>query len=237
MSDTTGTRKTIDLNADLGEGFDSDVALCALVTSANISTGAYTNNFAAVRKTLRVAVANEVCVGMHPGFPDVASFGRVMPSDLDLERLEASLDVQVNQFLEYCEVEGATCCYLKPHGALYHAMVDVPGVGEVIEGLAQQYNLPLLHQRAAALDKRVNVDVYSEGFAERRYLDEHRLVPRSQSNAFIELPAEAARQAVQLADRVDSICIHGDAAQAVEVARTVREQLQAAGYAIQSFVG
>ena len=125
----------------------------------------------------------------------------------------------------------ARVSYIKPHGALYHAVMEGGEQGEAVRAAAQLLELPLL------LMPRSPWATYGEGFAERAY-DGDALRPREKEGALIHDPVEAAQQAVALANAhadLHSICVHGDSPDAVTIARAVRSALEGEGYRLEAF--
>ena len=193
--------RRIDLNADLGEGFRFDEALLGVVSSANVSTGVYTSRPEAVRETLRFLADTEVRCGVHPGYHDVAGFGRRRGYEPKLDKLSEQLTKQLDAFLDACEQIGVRCSYLKPHGALYHDVADNASIAALLGNLCRRHSLPLLHQAASTLEAFLPRELlFSEGFAERHYLPSGRLAAREADQpSSIASPRKAADQALLLA--------------------------------------
>jgi len=246
---TKTPRRTIDLNADLGEGYAYDEALMQLVSSANVSTGVYTDAPAAPREALLLAKRYSVVVGCHPGYPDPGEFGRKSIS-WTLEEAFGSISEQVIAFRQLCEEVGIRCRYIKPHGALYHDAGQVVVIQKALGTVARLHQLPVLHYPDSPLARIVDAPaVFAEGFAERRYQEKGILVSRSTPNATIHDPIVASEQAVLLARGepiptragpqrmpVDSICVHGDAPAALDILKATRQGLENDGFAIASFL-
>ena len=233
----------VDLNADLGESWErwrsgEDVLLLDVVTSANVCCGAYAGDDVLMRVTCEAAVARGVAIGAQVGYPDREGFGRVFvdmtPADLTLEVVR-----QVRLLDTIAVSVGATVTYVKPHGALYNAIVDHEAHARaVVDGmLALDRPLPLLGlpgSRALDLADEAGLPTVREGFADRAYTSDGRLVPRSEPGAVLSEPSEVAAQAVRLLGEVDSICVHSDSPGALELARAVREALEQAGATVAS---
>lgn len=224
--------RLIDLNVDLGEGCANDEALLALASSANVCAGAHAGSPATTRKTVALAQRLRVTVGAHPGFADPVQMGRTPWPLARLDEAEASLTDQFDSMTEVAR-------YLKPHGAFYNQSASEEAWSELLSRLASRGMLPLyglpgtLHERAA---KKAGVRFVPEGFAERGYLDDGRLVPRGEAGATIDTPEGAARQAVSLAARVETICVHGDRPDSVAILQAVREAVLEAGYEVRPCV-
>ncbi len=231
--------RPIDLNADLGEEVTDDDALLAVVTSANVACGFHAGNDATMRRVCAEAARRGVVVGAQVSYADREHFGR---RSLDVHRdvLRGQVAEQVGVLAGHAAAAGTRVAYLKPHGALYNRVVDDPEQAEAVldgSGALPVLGLPggAFVQLAAAAGRQV----FLEGFPDRGYTEEGRLVPRDHPGALVEDADEVARNAVALAGRVgpviDSVCVHGDAPDAVAHARGVRRALQAAGYVLRPF--
>lgn len=229
----------VDLNADLGEGCPYDADLMPLLTSASIACGGHAGNADTMRSALALARRHAVQVGAHPGYPDPHHFGR---RDLDLpaDRLRQTLHDQIRVLQTLAAEEGISVAYLKPHGALYNRACRDASVAEVIAGVAREWGLALLGLPASELERearRIGVRFVPEGFADRRYRPDGSLVPRSEKDAMISDPREGVEQVLWLIREqgVQTICIHGDQAQAVAFATALRQALHDAGVVVQRF--
>jgi UPF0271 protein len=206
----------IDLNADVGEGLDEvDVQLLEVITSANVACGFHAGGEASARPLCAAAAEHRVSVGAHVGYRDRAGFGR---RDLDIgpPQVEEETREQIALLREW----GGDVVYVKPHGALYHRMQREPECAAAI--LRASAGLPVL-----------GLDV-TEGFADRGYLPDGRLVPRGEPGALLG-EEEAVAQALTLVGRVQSICLHGDSPGAAELGRRLRAALRDAGVDVRAF--
>lgn len=219
--------KQIDLNADVGEGMPTDEALLGLVTSANICCGAYAGSLEVTAATIRLCNQLGVRIGAHPGFPDRASMGRKAPADGMAEAFAQSLLEQAHDFLELCRP-----AYWKPHGALYSLMAAGDPWADRAAALAGAFAVPLMMLPAGIerLPHLASFGFIREGFADRAYASDGTLLPRSGPGAVLSNVGDVRANALQLAPRVDSICIHGDTPNCVQMAGEVRSALLAAGY-------
>jgi 5-oxoprolinase (ATP-hydrolysing) subunit A len=248
---------SIDLNADVGESFGAwpmgdDAALIPLLSSANIACGAHAGDPLTMRRTVRLALAAGVSIGAHPGYPDLAGFGR---RDLAMtaDELEASILAQVGALEAIVRAEGGTLAHVKVHGALYNrAAVDRAVADAVARAVAAAGGgLRLVGPPGSALlaaGAALGLPATAEGFADRAYEPDGSLRSRRLPGAVLEDPAAVAAQAVGIAlgrrvravdgseieMRVDSVCLHGDTPGAVEHARAVRAGLEAAGVIIRA---
>ncbi|CAG0934736.1 MAG: hypothetical protein EFKGCFLK_02844 [Rhodocyclaceae bacterium] len=247
--------KRINLNADLGEGFGpwtmgADAELLGIIASANVACGFHAGDPLVMRRTLRLAKQRGVEIGAHVAYPDLQGFGR-RRMEMAPEELEAAILYQIGALAGLAQAEGLRLAHVKPHGALNNAAcADLELARTVCRAvLACDRQLillaPALSQLAAA-GHEAGLPVVEELFADRAYLDDGQLVPRSRPGAMIhgadaslahvlrmlEEGAIVGVNGQRLPVRAGSVCVHGDNAEAVATARTLREGLQAAGYAI-----
>ncbi|MGW9113713.1 LamB/YcsF family protein [Microbacterium sp. NPDC055683] len=250
----------IDLNSDLGENepdrvVSDDAAMLDVVTSANVSCGRHAGTTEGIRATLAAAVAAGVTIGAHPGYPDRAGFGRRRVEGAPAA-LRAEVEEQVGALAALARAAGGRIAYVKPHGALYHdvardeerAAALVDAVRAVDDRLAV---LALPGSAVLRLAERGGLRAVAEAFADRAYLPDGGLVPRSRTDAVLHDPgAVAARMARLVSEGVveavdgtsvrvsaESICVHGDSPGAVGMARAVRARLEADGIPLASFAG
>lgn len=213
-----------------------------LITSANVAGGFHAGDPQTLRHTCRLAVERGVTIGAQVGYLDLAGFGRRF-IDVDPTELTAEIIYQVGALDALAASVGSRVAYLKPHGALYNAVVDhEPQARAVVDALlALPRRLPLLGLPGSAL-LRIAADqgipTVTEFFIDRNYTDDGRLVDRRRPDALITDPDLAAERAVAAArDQIaDSFCTHGDSPDAVRMAKTVRIALAEAGVEIAAFV-
>lgn len=222
----------VDLNADLGEEVTDDAALLAVVSSANLACGYHAGSRAIMQQVCAGAARLGVSVGAQVSYADREHFGRVA-LDVPGEVLREQVADQVGTLVEVAAAEGVEVRYLKPHGALYHRTLDDEEQARAV--LAGSGRLPVLGMpgRLLELASAEGRRVLREGFPDRAYTPEGRLVPRSEPGAVLSDGAEIAGRAVELAEAVDSVCVHGDHPGAVAHARAVRAALEAAGYTLR----
>lgn len=241
----------IDLNCDLGEGFGpyhlgADAEMMPWITSANVACGFHAGDPEVMARTVALAKAQGVALGAHPGYPDLQGFGRRAMA-LSSQTLTCALYYQLGALEAFARVQGMELMHVKPHGALNNlAARDYP-TAQVVARAVATYNPNLILVGPAGSELcRAGVDaglrVANEGFPDRAYLPNGQLMPRREAGALIRDPAQVAQNAVQLVfegvagyegvTRVDTLCLHGDNAGAVENARQVRRALEAAGIAI-----
>ncbi|WP_433797882.1 LamB/YcsF family protein [Actinoplanes sp. CA-252034] len=238
----------MDLNADLGEGFGAwrlgdDEALLDVVTSANVACGFHAGDPSTMASVCRRAVEKGVAVGAQVGYRDLAGFGR-RRIDYAHDELRDDIVYQIGALEAFCRIAGDRVRYVKPHGALYNtAAVDELQASAVVAAVVTYDRaLPVLCQPGSVLAVQAaeaGLTVIGEGFADRGYLPDGRLVPRSRPDALVHDPDEVVARVVQMAVdgsvtavdgttlqcRVQSICLHGDTPGAVRLARAVRDGL------------
>jgi UPF0271 protein len=248
---------SIDLNADLGEGFGAwrlgdDDALLDVVTSANVACGFHAGDPSTMASVCRRAVQKGVAIGAQVGYRDLAGFGR-RRIDYAHDELRDDIVYQIGALEAFCRIAGDRVRYVKPHGALYNtAAVDELQASAVVAAVvAYDPALPVLCQPGSVLAVRAaesGLTAIGEGFADRGYLPDGRLVPRSRPAALVHDPDEVVARVVQMAVdgtvtaidgstvecRVRSICLHGDTPGAVRLARAVRDGL-AGHLTVQAF--
>lgn len=224
---------TVDLNADLGEGVTDDEALLAIVTSANVACGFHAGDASTMENVCRIAVERSVVIGAQVSYLDREGFGR-RDVEVDFTTLVEHVSVQVTTLQQIAESVGGTVAYVKPHGALYNRVVhDAERAAAVLEAAA---GLPVMGLPGSVLLDlalaRGN-GVVREGFPDRGYTTEGRLIARGEPGALVSDAADIARRAVDLAAVVDSVCVHGDSPGAVAAALAVRRALESAGYLVR----
>jgi UPF0271 protein len=225
--------QSIDLNADVGEGFDSDLGLIRLVTSANVACGFHAGDAATMAACCAAARDAGVAVGAHVSYRDREGFGR-----RELPTAAATIERETREQIDALVAAGGDVRFVKPHGALYHRATTDDACARAIVAAAAERALAVLGFPGSLLLARAReagLVAVAEGFADRGYAADGTLLPRGEEGALLDADG-AARQAVALADRVDSICVHGDTPGAAGVARRVREALVSAGVDVRAFV-
>lgn len=243
--------RVIDLNSDLGEGVGDDAAMFAIVTSANVAGGFHAGDAATMADSARLAARYGVSIGAHPSYRDREGFGR-REQNIDSARLRADLEEQLAALTAHAAAAGTRLRYLKPHGALYNRIVHDPVQADAVARTARDARLPLLGIAGTAIHTaadRLGVEFHREAFADRAYLPDGTLAPRSLDGAVITDPGEVAVRAVRmvvdgtvlaldgstLRVQLDSLCVHGDTDGAVAMAALIRGQLLAAGVELRAF--
>jgi 5-oxoprolinase (ATP-hydrolysing) subunit A len=234
--------RAIDLNADVGEGLGRDVDLLRVVTSANVACGFHAGDDETMRALCLEAVAAGVAIGAHVGYRDRDGFGR-----RELGDDPVTIGIDVVEQIAILEVHAAACAgrvsYVKPHGALYHRATEDAACAAAIVAAAGAEGrslavLALPGSRLLAEARREGLVAVVEGFADRRYEADGRLVPRGRPGAVLG-KRDAVRQALSIASDegagVRSLCVHGDTPGAPAIARLVRAELEAAGIEVRAF--
>jgi UPF0271 protein len=239
----------IDLNSDLGEGFGpwpmgDDEAMLGIVTSANIACGAHAGDASIMRARCESAVERRVRIGAHVGYRDLHGFGR-RHLPMDARAIEDETLHQLGALGAAATAAGDRVRYVKPHGALYHDASDDPAVAAAIVGamVVLDRGLALLGPAGTELERAAaahGLAFVAEGFADRRYRADGRLVDRREPDALLD-GDDALAQALRLArgegtgPRVGSICVHSDTPGAVAMARRIRGRLTDADVALRAF--
>lgn len=230
--------RSIDLNADLGEGGTHDAELLELVSSANIACGGHAGDEETMRRSIDLALASGVAIGAHPGYEDREHFGR-LAMVLPLDKITDLVRRQVEALASLADEAGARLHHVKPHGALYNqASRDLLLAAAVVAGIASVspdlilYSLPT--SALAEAGRAAGLKVCAEGFADRRYRLDGSLMPRGEPGAVIKDVDAAVAQALEIASRgkIETLCVHGDGVTAVAILRALRGKLGEAGLAV-----
>lgn len=247
----------LNLNSDLGESFGpwkmgSDAAMLRIVNSANVACGFHAGDPSVMLQTAGLAKENGVSIGAHPGYPDLQGFGR-RRMDMPLGELEAMLIYQIGALDACARAQGVRVTHVKPHGALSNVACAERKVADAVARAVRRLDPSLILLAPAASEliaagREQSLPVVEEIFADRAYLDDGNLVPRSQPGAMIH-GAEASLQHVmrmveeqalisitgkRIPVNPQSICVHGDNVDAVATAQVIREGLIKAGYSLVS---
>ncbi|OUS92904.1 LamB/YcsF family protein [Rhodococcus sp. NCIMB 12038] len=249
----------IDLNSDLGESYGAwtlgdDVAMLNLVTSANVACGFHAGDPATLWACCSAASELTVRIGAQVGYHDLAGFGRrfidVAPRDLT-----ADVVYQIGALDGLAQVSGSAVAYVKPHGALYNAIVHHREQARAVVAAVTAYDdtLPVLGLPGSVFleeAEKAGLRTVTEAFADRAYTPEGTLVPRGTDGAVLHDPAVVAERVRRLvvdhtleavdgtvlAVTAESVCVHGDTPAAVEMATAIRLLLDAEGVTVEPFV-
>jgi UPF0271 protein len=243
---------TIDLNCDLGEGCGSDAELMRYISSANIACGFHAGNGDTMRRTVELALHYGVAIGAHPGYADPENFGRTQMNLAPAEVRQLIID-QLEALKRVCDPFGAKIRHVKPHGALYNqAAKDRELAAAVVEAVVE-WDRDLIFYGLSGSEmiteaKKVGLRTANEVFADRTYQSDGTLTPRTETNALITETETSAMQvldmirygrvrstdAIMVAIKCETICLHGDGQHAVEFARLIRTKLETEGIKIAS---
>ena len=237
---------SIDLNADVGEGLD-DAPLLPLLTSANVACGLHAGSPASIDRTVSLALLHRVRIGAHPSYADRENFGRT-EMELAADELRSLILFQLGAVDAIVRARGGKLVHVKPHGALYNRSARDRALARAVAEAVQSYRSDLVLVGLAgscSIDaaREAGLVTAGEAFADRRYLPDGSLMPRSQRGSVLTDAAGAAEQALHIArdgyavasdgTRVriaaETLCLHGDTPGAPLIARAVREQLESAG--------
>ena len=249
---------SVDLNSDLGEGFGAwtlgdDDAMLELVTSANIACGFHAGDPTTLLATCESAATRGVRIGAQVGYRDLAGFGRRF-IDMSPKDLTADVIYQIGALDGLARVAGSRVTYVKPHGALYNAIVHHRRQARAVVAAVVAYDssLPVLGLPGSGFleeAREAGLDVVAEAFADRAYTAEGTLVPRTESGAVLQDPTLVAERVRRMVvdgelDAVDgstlkvaaaSVCVHGDSPAAVDMAVAIRALLESSDVEITPF--
>ena len=243
---------TIDLNADLGEGYESDVELMQLVSSCNIACGGHAGDADSMVTTVELAIENNVAIGAHPSYPDRAGFGR-NANFCAGDDLAKSLIKQIDALHNVARQAGIELRHVKPHGALYNDADKDDALAEIVvlATLAVCPRAAIVGPPSGALQRaaaRLEMDFVAEGFVDRAYTPNGSLVSRGEPHAVHDQVNTITTQALRLAQAgevtadngdvisvaAQTLCLHGDTPNAVEMGRAVRDVLEKSGVEIRA---
>jgi UPF0271 protein len=246
----------IDLNADVGESLGrwsigEDEALIPLVSSVNVAAGFHAGDPVVMERTVELAVRAGVAIGAHPGYPDLAGFGRRAMA-LSPAEIEAAVLYQVGAVAAFARAAGADLRHVKAHGALYNRAARDPGAADAIARAVRRFSgdlvlVGLAGSALVAAGREAGLEVAEEAFADRGYEADGSLRSRDLPGAVLDDPAAAAAQALAIVQgavtasdgrpvalRADTLCVHGDLPGAAARARAVRDALLGAGIEIRA---
>jgi UPF0271 protein len=249
---------TIDLNADLGEGFGvwrlgDDDAMLGIVTSANVACGFHAGDPTGLLAVCRLAAERDVRIGAQVSYRDLAGFGRRF-IDVAPEDLLADVVYQIGALHGLAGVAGSAVSYVKPHGALYNTIVTNREQAAAVADAVQTVDagLPVLGLEGSAFfdeAQRRGLRTVPEAFADRAYRPDGQLVSRREPGAVLDDPVVIAERVMAMvttghvtalngstvAVAVESVCVHGDSPGAVQIASAVRDRLKAGGIDVKAF--
>ncbi|MGO4344575.1 5-oxoprolinase subunit PxpA [Paenibacillus sp. MCAF9] len=246
----------VDLNCDMGEGFGVytaglDNELMKYITSANIACGFHAGDAATIRRTVKMALENDVAIGAHPGLPDLAGFGRRVMAITPEEAYELTV-YQLGAVYAFAKSEGGSVAHVKPHGALYNMAAKSRPLADAIAEAIYKVNPSLMLFGLAGSElihagEAIGLRTIHEVFADRTYESDGSLTPRGTEGAVIVDPVRAAEQTISMIRdgevksrqhhsvilKADTVCVHGDTPGAVENVIRLRAGLEAASISVQ----
>lgn len=244
-------RNTVDLNCDLGEGCSNDAELMRLISSANIACGFHAGDEATMRRTVELALENNVAIGAHPGYKDKENFGRIT-MQMSAQEIREVITEQILSLKDVCDSLGASIKHVKPHGALYNqATKDRELAAAIVEAVSEIDSSLIFFGLSGSVmieeAKHLGMRTASEVFADRTYQSDGTLTPRTEPNALIEDENLSLTQvsdmvkygrvrsvdAIMIPINAETICIHGDGPRAVEFASAIRNRLSENGIEIR----
>ncbi len=255
--------KKIDMNCDMGESFGAyqigmDEEVIPYITSANIACGYHAGDPLVMDKTVKMAVANGVGVGAHPGYPDLIGFGR-RNMECTPDEIRGYMISQIGALKAFCSVHGTRPRHVKPHGALYLTAVVNETVARAVAEAIVSVDPSLLYVALAGakgemmrrIGEEVGLKVVYEAFPDRAYTPEGNLVSRHQPGAVIKDPELVAQRALRMASQgvviavtgdairleAQTLCVHGDTPSAVDLVRSIRQTLESEEIAVQPMSG
>lgn len=242
----------VDLNADLGEGSGRDAELFELITSANIATGFHAGDSDTMHAAISAAMQRGVAVGAHPSFFDRENFGR-KELNVPNEEVFDAVAYQLGVFQAIASALAVRPNHVKPHGALYNMAVRDKNLADAIARAIGSVDPKLIlfapdNSELARAGEAHGLKIAREIFADRNYLNDGWLVPRTRPDALLHDPKEAAERVLRMLRegkvcsvegrdvdvRGETICVHGDTPGAVEFARELRTQLEREGVRISA---
>lgn len=245
----------VDLNCDLGESYGNyicgmDEEVIPYISSANIACGFHASDPMVMGKTVALAKKQNVCVGVHPGYPDLVGFGRRNMA-VSPEEVKAMVQYQMGALMALCKAQGIRLAHVKPHGAMYNmaakdeklALAICQGIKEVDPELIL---LGLSGSEMLKAAEKIGLKAAREVFADRAYEEDGSLVARSKEGAMITDEEEAIRRVImmvkegkvtaitgkEIAVTPHSVCIHGDGPKALAFVQKIRKTLEAEGITI-----
>lgn len=242
---------TIDLNCDVGEGVGNEALLFPFISSCNIAAGGHAGDADTMKAVASLAITHQVLIGAHPSYPDRPNFGRVS-MELPKTEFQERIERQVNSLLSVLEPLNVKMHHIKAHGALYNDLAPGGRLAreylEVMESFKSSHTLYApCGSKFAKIGAALGFDIWEEAFADRAYRPDGSLVPRSVTGAVLSDPQEVAHQVlgmirenqVKTSDgsnfsiRPETICIHGDNPQAVDILTTLADSLSKASINIK----
>lgn len=250
--------KTIDINCDLGEGFGAytmgdDDGMLGVVSTVNLACGFHGGDPSIMMHVCSEAKKRGVAVGAHPGYPDLWGFGR-RDIPFSIKELKELLAYQIGATIGMATLAGHRVTHVKPHGAMGHRVCDHADAAQALIDVVKAFDSKLLisvmaNSMLEKMCKEQGVPVAHEIYADRAYMDDGRLMPRSQPGSVIHDAEESVKRVLQMVSEqalishtgkripvdIDTVCVHGDTAGAVGIAQRIRGALEEAGFKVAPY--
>ncbi len=235
---------TLKLNADIGEGSAFDAALLPLIDAANIACGFHAGHALLMQQTVQMAMQYGVQIGAHPGFNDPENFGRKV-LNVPANTIYSEVLYQVGALAAIVQASGGKLVHVKPHGALYNQAAQDKSLALAIGQAVKDYNPELIlvglaNSPCIVWWKALGLTVESEAFADRTYLANGQLMPRTESGAVLHDTEAVLAQVQSLLQtgtvkssigepvniHADTLCVHGDNPAALALTQSIRVLLK-----------
>ncbi|GAB4162220.1 MAG: 5-oxoprolinase subunit PxpA [Winogradskyella sp.] len=235
--------KTIDINADVGEGLDNEAELMPYLSSCNIACGGHAGDKETMTSVVRLAKAYKVKIGAHPSFPDKANFGREL-IDMPAAALYSSLKSQIRSLQQVLYSENVQLHHVKPHGALYNLVAKDEKTAKVIVEVIKSVAMPIklyvpYNSVIAHLAEKEKIEITFEAFADRNYNKDLSLVSRKKEGAIIHENSKVLSHilsmiqqekvstidGVEVPIKASTFCVHGDTKNALEILSFLTKEL------------
>lgn len=242
----------VDLNCDLGEGMNTDEQIIPLISSANIACGFHAGDESIMKRTIELCLQHGVAIGAHPSWPDRENFGRTEMNLSEQELYDCLID-QLQLLQNIASTFNTKLKHVKPHGALYNQSAKNKIISSAIAKAVKDFDSSLiLFGLSGSISLKeaelLGLKTAHEVFADRTYMDDGSLTPRSRPNALIEDEDKAVQQALQMIKqgtvtaisgkvipvKADTVCLHGDGKHALVFCTNIHEQLKKQGIVIQA---
>ncbi len=229
------TKIPLNINCDVGEGFNNESKILPLISYCNIACGGHAGDAQSMENVTRLALENNVKIGAHPSYPDRKNFGR-QRIEINLDDLQQSIVEQIESLNEIVSKQYGKLYHVKPHGALYNDACKTNTIANVVVNAIIQVDADLVlmvpeNSIIAAVAKEKNLEVLPEAFGDRNYNEDLSLVSRNEKNALITAPEEIYNHiqnmitnrtvrsitGKQMPIHAKTFCIHGDTTGAIEI--------------------
>ena len=243
--------KRIDLNCDLGEGYN-DAPIFPYISSCNIACGGHYGDKKSIHQAIASALEHEVAIGAHPAYPDRENFGRKV-LDISIAELKKSIADQLETFINICAQLNTKPTHIKPHGALYNEMAkDEPLSHSILQLFTEICPEVVVYGLSGSATERVaqemSIPFIKEGFADRAYSQNKSLLSRSLPGAVLTEWTQIQSQLdgllrgqlntidnKKISLKIESICLHGDTPSASNIIPHIYEYVKSKGYAVHSY--